>query len=85
MSDEQINIAIVEACGWECGHDYRSHRNYCKNLNAMHEAEKTLSDWQVGTYVATLCLEVQPEPKLYHATARQKAEAFLRTLGKWEE
>ncbi len=59
--------------------------NYCTDLNAMHEAEMTLPTlpdnrrsefrWRLGL----IC--VQP----IHATARQRAEAFLRTLGKWEE
>ena len=59
--------------------------DYCNDLNAIHEVEKILSDQQASAYITTLCLEVQPEPKLYHATAAQRAEAFLRTLGKWEE
>jgi hypothetical protein len=59
--------------------------NYCTDLNAMHEAEMTLPTlpdnrrsefrWRLGL----IC--VQP----IHATARQRAEAFLKTLGKWEE
>jgi hypothetical protein len=51
----------------------------------MHEAEKVLAPQQADKYVTTLCLEVQPEPSLHNATARQRAEAFLKTLGKWEE
>jgi hypothetical protein len=51
----------------------------------MHEAEKVLSDDPLNRYIIILFLEVQPEPMLYHATAAQRAEAFLRTIGKWEE
>ena len=40
MTDEQINWAITEAIGadphWKCAKDY------CSDLNAMHEAEKIL-------------------------------------------
>jgi hypothetical protein len=54
-------------------------------LNAMHEAEKILTPEQECKYLTTLCLEVQTVPSLFNATARQRAEAFLRTLGKWEE
>jgi len=58
--------------------------DYGNDLNAMHEAEKVLTRPQTDEYVTTLCLEVQPIPSLYNATACQRAEAFLRTLGKWE-
>jgi hypothetical protein len=89
MTNKQINIAIAEACGWKeesfgpsWYESVTKMPDYCNDLNAMHEAEKILSDQQASAYITTLCLEVQPEPKLYHATARQRAEAFLRTLGK---
>jgi hypothetical protein len=59
--------------------------NYCTDLNAMHEAEEVLNEDQVARYVTILCLEVQLTPQLYHATARQRAEAFLCTLGKWDQ
>jgi hypothetical protein len=106
MTNEQINIAIAEACGWtdceyvkslglckgrnshlvpqyETGHSIIP--NYAGCLNAMHEAEKMLTPEQECKYLTTLCLEVQTVPSLFNATARQRAEAFLRTLGKWEE
>jgi hypothetical protein len=95
MTNKQINIAIAEAVGWE-GHpvfiDVMGNHypvglppDYCNDLNAMHEAEKVLTSEQIDKYVTILCLEIQPEPKLHHATAQQRAEAFLRTIGKWEE
>jgi hypothetical protein len=64
---------------------------YCNDLNAMHEAEMTLpahggngQEWdnsrsEFRWRLGLICL--QP----IHATARQRAEAFLRTLGKWED
>jgi hypothetical protein len=55
--------------------------NYCNDLNAMHEAEKTLNSEQWHLYSAWL-FKATARPQ--HATARQRAEAFLRTLGKWE-
>lgn len=98
MTDEQINAAIAEACGWTDIHDDpmwgwlgRPPKSsgsgwpilpYCECLNAMHEAEKTIIKnhnlWTNYYYCigATIVL---------HANARQRAEAFLRTLGKWEE
>ena len=67
--------------------------NYLNDLNAMHEAEKVLGAcWP--TYCEHLLEIVEPEPRtleichrwnLLHATATQRAEAFLRTIGKWEE
>ena len=57
--------------------------DYLNDLNAMHEAEEVLMGEQENAYITTLCLKVQPEPKLFHATASQRAEAFLKTIGKW--
>ena len=67
--------------------------NYLNDLNAMHEAEKVLGAcWP--TYCEHLLEIVEPEPRtleichswnLLHATATQRAEAFLRTIGKLEE
>jgi hypothetical protein len=96
MTDEQINAAIAEACGWktECticeSPDCPTHPmpDYSADLNAMHEAEKMLapSNWNRFSekwwnyYHHLLDGDVQ---KTIHATARERAEAFLRTLGKW--
>lgn len=75
--------------------------NYTGDLNAMHEAEKMLSQKQIADYVFELHLHVpdadltayagrmgEAAPYFFpaiHATARQRAEAFLRTIGKWKE
>jgi hypothetical protein len=56
--------------------------NYCADLNAMHEAEKTLTIEQWHDYVDFMPSQWECA---VHATARQRAKAFLRTLGKWEE
>ena len=99
MTREKQRIAIAEACGWvRCNVNsddefygvnphwlYTVLPDYLCDLNAMHQAEKVLTGDQIDAYVTTLCLEVQPEPMLHHATATQRAEAFLRTIGKWEE
>lgn len=59
--------------------------DYLRNLNSMHEAEKVLQHY--GVFVDKLA-GVMDEPlqgiMLPHATASQRAEAFLRTIGKWE-
>lgn len=63
--------------------------DYFNDLNAMHEAEKVLNipvhmqkhAW--NNYKATL--ETMTKGNSFHATAAQRAEAFLRTIGKWTE
>ena len=60
--------------------------NYCNDLNAMHEAEKTLRRDQQNFYINYLSDMVDDECPVKHdfdwccATAHQRAEAFLRTL-----
>jgi hypothetical protein len=68
------------------GNSYNFLPDYCTDLNAMHEAEATLS--QTNMFVMAHYIEqlVNKNGLFYfHATARQRAEAFLKTLGKWEE
>lgn len=89
MTDDQINQAIYEACGdyvCECCKDICKDcdRNYCTDLNAMHEAENTLAGQQFPAYTFVLN-DIEGSLWGIRATARQRAEAFLRTLGKWEE
>lgn len=71
--------------------------DYLSDLNAMHEAEKTLKDWSkyVCFVAKVICGDIRPKVSgndyhvassaLLHATASQRAEAFLRTIGKWED
>ena len=89
MNPEQQRIAIAEACGWKIG--YRDPEawhplpDFLHDLNAMHEAEKVLTNEQLEVYCNILH---KPNHGVYwaiHATAAQRAEAFLRTIGKWEE
>ena len=99
MTLEQQRIAIAEACGWTrigwngVYQDWLGDRpnedrdtypipDYLNDLNAMHEAEKVLNNEQWVAYGRELNrLGVFP---MVHATASQRAEAFLRTLGIWE-
>ena len=64
--------------------------DYLNDLNAMHEAEMVLSRGEhynqtggFGRYRTALA-EVCDEQHPIDATAAQRAEAFLRTIGKWE-
>ena len=65
--------------------------DYLTDLNAMHQAEMVLSRGEhynqtggFGLYVQTLEKALCGRRYLIDATAAQRAEAFLRTLGKWE-
>lgn len=114
MTDQEINIAIAEACGWTYVNKYggrtkhatwakwkvrnpeenqNSHDlpNFCNDLNAMHEAEKTLTldqrrlYWQHLYRITEKGRMAEPGWLTATASARLRAEAFLRTLGKWKE
>ena len=96
MSHDKQRIAIAEACGivskdkW--GSLYKTPRgilrdcpDYLADLNAMHEAEKVIMHadllFEYGMHIST----DHDYEHLLRATAAQRAEAFLRTLGKWED
>ncbi len=99
MGPTAQRIAIFEACGWEnirCnedGHIIGNRPNswepvllvadHLNDLNAMHEAEATLGPMGMQKMAETL-LDMVTVPR-FHATAAQRAEAFLRTVGKWED
>lgn len=58
--------------------------DYLNDLNAIHEAEKTI--WKhEKEYIRQLIERLQTPEDAIFATATQRAEAFLRTLGKWVE
>lgn len=89
MTDEQINAAIAKAT------DCAGHGNYTADLNAMHEAEQHLwrKDYymrhdyvdQLGKLLNPYNWQRMEASDMLDATARQRAEAFLKTLGKWED
>ena len=115
MTNEQINIAIAEACGivgpfenrWikevemEGGlTGYESYGltgfvkdelvfvpDYCNDLNAMHEAEKQIRNGDWTRYCQYLAEYGGGSVRFVsvHATAQNRAKAFLKTIGKWEE
>ena len=99
MTEKQINIAIAEACGWKYeknethapdGAFWWSKKpefpDYCSDLNAMHEAEKIFDNALYCRYIDELCTQaIKGKNCMYLATAAQRAEAFLRTIGKWKE
>lgn len=64
--------------------------DYLNDLNAMNEAEKVLSD-DIFEFVSQLdhyegiLKEICKNQRIFSATAAQRAEAFLKTIGKWKE
>jgi len=117
MTNEQINIAIAEMCGWTPyllsddtrgwveGQTYAKCPNtdrwmqfpdYCNDLNAMNEAMSAFDYEQAERFVDELRAIVERDERgvenpcpfdfeVINATPRQRAEAFLRTIGKWED
>jgi len=101
MTPEQQRVAIAEACGWKTGYrdavsSVTALPDYLNDLNAMHEAEKVLGILERGTYqniLGSACGGIREDDgghfvshrESIHATASQRAEAFLRTIGKWKE
>jgi hypothetical protein len=78
-----MSIAIDEEC-------FRHVPDYLSDLNAMHEAERVLRRDQHTDYCNLLHDMATRTENLgrfgyIHTTAAQRAEAFLRTLGKWED
>jgi hypothetical protein len=67
--------------------------DYLADLNAMLEAEKTLDEPQSNEYIAFLYYGDRHEHawdqtaafEAATSTAAERAEAFLRTINKWEE
>lgn len=131
MTDQEINVAIAEACGvkarpngwcvhhktedrliladWHkstCDEWLRQHPDfqndwetrpeevypsYANDLNAMHEVELSLSGgdatrqsfrWHLWNRYGDLGIDRRAP---CHATARQRAEAFLRVKGLWKD
>ena len=74
--------------GWK--NKTRGLPDYLNDLNAIREAEKVLTERQELFYLvrltdamkvsATIGWQIE---KTYHASAAQRAEAFLKTIGKW--
>jgi hypothetical protein len=64
---------------------------YCADLNLMHEAEKSLESghdyWKFVEWTISI-VKRDDLPFIkdgVSATAKQRAEAFLRTIGKWKD
>ncbi len=98
MTDQEINRAVAESVSASFGCSVVIEKDYCNDLNALHEVEKTLTDDNRDPYLRELQIltqtwdhvdaegdEVEWFWELATATARQRAEAYLRTIGKWRD
>jgi hypothetical protein len=90
-------MAIAEACGWKRLSEYNGAwgrdlqrtyllPDYCNDLNAMHEAENVFGGvYSIKSYEYEDWLQsIIEHNQTWRATARQRAEAFLKTINKWE-
>ena len=99
MKPEEQRIAIAEAVGWTgiyynqgvwMGTRPKEDRDsyylpdYLHDLNAMHEAENTLTKKQKKEYEENLSGLKYCGFMLCFATSSQRAEAFLKTLNLWK-
>jgi hypothetical protein len=101
MKPEEINVAIGKSLGWtsyqsgigdylvwtnpKSGLSSRELPNFYKDLNAIHEAEEMIADG-IQTYIYSFNLaRLTGERFEWKATAPQRCEAFLKTIGKWVE
>jgi len=83
----------IELGGWydPDGHFYGEHTsdlpNYLNSLDAMHGAEERLGALEPGARrrLAELLQDWLGANGAIFATATQRAEAFLKTLGLWTE
>jgi hypothetical protein len=99
--DDDFNRDVVEhkKCIPYCGFPREPHRetlpDYLKDLNSMNEAEKVMQCGHFQQYSIELwhvCTLAHPDSQYneltydrLHATAAQRAEAFLRTLNLWKD
>lgn len=75
---DDITVGISSDSGWI--------PNYLTDLNACHQMEKVLDIVvERGDYWDYLSSITGGEVEMIYATAAEKCEAFLRTLGLWEE
>lgn len=99
MNDLEMRLAIAEVCGWTCldarfmtgripdswtdGSRHQDLPDYPNDLNAIHEAAMS-QGLLFRMKMADILASMQGVDPAF-ATARQRAEAFLRTIGKWKE
>ena len=76
MSEQEINEFIQGVVGWQA--------DFCNDLNAMHKAEESLTDFEYEAYWDELILVciLDKYERLNSATAWQRARAFEKAHNK---
>lgn len=98
MNSDKQRAAIAEYCGWKFdknaykqwispnGTSWNYPLAYDEDLNAMHKAEHHLPMNMQDTYMEYITdITGIKGWGVCHALAEVRAEAFLKTIGKWEE
>jgi hypothetical protein len=75
MTDEQINTIIAKEID-------SVYKDFCNSHEAMIEAENWLMNIDPQSWDEYYC---SFEKSLSSSTARQRAENFVKVLGKWKE
>ena len=88
--EPEVKPAIIYLWALRQGFIHEENReiipDYLNDLNAMHEAEKTLTDKAHEEFRLNLYEVLGDDSRLIvSSTAAQRAEAFLLTIRKWEE
>ena len=72
--------------------EYEAIPNYCKDLNAIQEVVNTLKDPIQQSYYVYYLGDWSTFEKgeyatfgIVNSTAKERAKAFLKTIGKWEQ
>jgi hypothetical protein len=82
MTDEQINEIIGQEIGWHHEDGREGLPDFCNNHEAMLKAENWLMKIDELSWDEYYC---SFEKSLCCSTERQRAENFLRVIGKWKE
>lgn len=79
------NVFLGAGCWWQDDQQRGgSCPDYLSDLNAMREAEEALAVQQQNIMLRITIDHIGVDRAMF-ATAAQRAEAFLRTIGKWED
>lgn len=100
MDKEKQRVAIAEFCGWtgsfgmyrqiSSGKNLIGGPDYLNDLNAIQEAVLSLPEELHHNYMGYLgnIIDLKKNKDVFYmhnATAAQRSEALLKTIGKWEE
>jgi hypothetical protein len=89
LSDEQVRVRIAELCGFALGSKLADWLpDYLNDLNACRQMEDKSFAWcmcvptdRTLAYIDALIMICGTAIEAYHATARQRCNAFLAVMG----